>query len=101
LTRLADPGCALRQQQLQKHPRTRRADCARTLGKTAKEILDGVSELAKYVNDDSQIDPTKPDVWWASFFATGSPQYFEHLFHYAAQKLPEHDAGRMLVIAAT
>lgn len=66
----------------------------------ANEILDGKSRFAKYISDDSQVDPTKLDVWWASFFATGDERYLENIFQYAELELPKDDIERMLVIGA-
>jgi hypothetical protein len=69
-------------------------------GKRAKEIVEGKSRLAKYVIDDSQVDPTKLDVWWASFFATGDELFLEKIFQHAGLELPKGDIGRMLVVGA-
>lgn len=69
-------------------------------GLRAKEIMDGKSSLAKYVLDDSQVDPTKLDVWWASFFAVGEEKYLDNIFQYAGLELPKGDLGKMLVIGA-
>ncbi|VGO16018.1 hypothetical protein PDESU_04608 [Pontiella desulfatans] len=49
------------------------------LGKMAKEILDGKSVLARYVNDDKQVDVRKLDIWWTGYFATGDMKYLENL----------------------
>jgi hypothetical protein len=68
--------------------------------KRAKEIAEGNSQLAKYINDDSQVDPTKLDIWWASFFATGEERYLGNIFKYAGLDLPERDIGRMLIVGA-
>lgn len=70
------------------------------LGAIAKEILKGNSRLAKYVADDSQVDPGKLDVWWASFFGTGDEQFLEKIFRFAGLDLPDGDIGRMLIIGA-
>jgi hypothetical protein len=66
----------------------------------ANEILAGKSRLSKYLIDDSQVDPTKLDVWWASFFATGEEHYLENIIQYAGLELPKSDIGKMLVIGA-
>ncbi|MEN8207251.1 MAG: hypothetical protein ABFS24_14775 [Pseudomonadota bacterium] len=66
----------------------------------SKEILEGKTDFAKYISDDSQVDPTKLDIWWASFSATGEERYLENIFQYAGQELPKGDTGRMLVIGA-
>ncbi len=69
-------------------------------GKIAKEILARKTRLAKYIWDDSRVDPGKLDVWWVSYFATGDTSYLEKIFRYAGFPLPKHDAQRMLVIGA-
>ena len=69
-------------------------------GARAKEILEGRSSFAKYISDDSVVDPTKLDVWWTGFFATGEDRFLENIFQYAGLELPEHYIGRMLVIGA-
>lgn len=70
------------------------------LGQRAKEIVEGKSQVARYVSDDSLIDPTKLDIWWASFFATGDEYYLERIFQYAGLALPKGDSEMMLVIGA-
>lgn len=69
-------------------------------GVRAREILDGRSQFARYISDDSAVNPTKLDVWWASFFATGDDRFLENILEYAGLELPEDDIGRMLVIGA-
>lgn len=69
-------------------------------GRRAKEIAEGKSQLARYVIDDSKIDPTKLDVWWASFFATGDERYLGNIFQYAGLELPKGDIARMLIVGA-
>ena len=66
----------------------------------AKEIAHGKTPLAKYIQDDSQVDPKKLDVWWASFFATGDENYLNSIFQFAGQELPRGDLGKMLVVGA-
>lgn len=66
----------------------------------AKEIMEGKSPLAKYVVDDSRVDPAKIDVWWASFFAMGDERFLENIFQYASLELPKGDIGRMLLVGA-
>lgn len=56
-------------------------------GDKAKEIVVGKSDLAKYVSDDSLVDPGKFDIWWASFFATGDNAYLEKIFRYAGEDI--------------
>lgn len=71
-----------------------------TIGKRAKEIVDGKSRLAKYVVDDAQVNAAKLDIWWASFFATGDEIYLASIFQYAGMELPKDDTERMLIIQA-
>ncbi len=69
-------------------------------GVRAKELLNGQSVLAKYISNDTQVDPTKLDVWWASYYATGEDRYLENIFQYAGIELPKGDVGRMQVVGA-
>lgn len=71
-----------------------------TLGERAKEILAGKSPQAKFVGDDAQVNPTKLDVWWVSYFATGEERYLENIFQYAGLELPKGNLARMTVIGA-
>jgi hypothetical protein len=73
---------------------------SRAFGPTAKVILDGNSPLARYVDDDSQVDPTKLDVWWVSFFATSDQRYLENLLRFAGVEAPANDVKGMLVVRA-
>jgi hypothetical protein len=66
-------------------------------GDRAKEIIEGKSTLAKYVSDNSQVDPSKIDVWWADFFATGDEQYLENIFQYTGGALPMGGDEKALV----
>lgn len=68
------------------------------LGAKATEILAGTSPLAKFVSDDAQVNPTKLDVWWVSFFATGEERYLENIFRYVGLDLPKGNMGAALVI---
>ncbi|HEY2711198.1 MAG TPA: hypothetical protein VGI60_01690 [Chthoniobacterales bacterium] len=63
----------------------------------AREIADGKSNTARYVNDDARVDVGKLDVWWAEFFATGDTKYPGKILRYA--KYPqagEHAADFMM-----
>jgi hypothetical protein len=66
----------------------------------AKEILKGETDLSKFISDDSVVNPSKLDVWCASFFATGDKKYLENIYKYAVLDLPESDAGKMMTIGA-
>ena len=70
------------------------------IGAKATEILTGTSPLANFVLDDTQINPTKLDIWWASFFATGDEKYLENVFRFAGLEIPKGDVGKALVIGA-
>lgn len=37
------------------------------------------SDLSRYVHDDARVDPSKLDIWWGSFFATGETQYLDKI----------------------
>jgi hypothetical protein len=50
---------------------------------TAREILAGTSDKARFVADDSMVDVFKLDVWWASFYATGEETYLRKILDYA------------------
>ncbi len=45
----------------------------------AQEVIAGKSELARYANDDHAVDPTKLDIWWWEYFATGDDKYLAQL----------------------
>jgi hypothetical protein len=68
--------------------------------KRAKEILEGKSELARYVKDDALVDPTKLDIWWASFFAAGNTEYLQKLLAYAGEPLPKDNIPQTLLTGA-
>ncbi len=51
-----------------------------------KKLRNPQSELGQFVSDDRIINPTKLDVWWSSFFATGESRYVKKIFN-QAQKL--------------
>ena len=66
----------------------------------AKAIVDGKSKLAKYVDDDSVVDPSKLDIWWVSFMATGDEKYLDKLLKYVGKPMPKDNPNEMLVIGA-
>ncbi len=47
------------------------------------EIHNPNSPMAQFIADDKIISPTKLDMWWASFFATGESQYVRKVFNQA------------------
>jgi hypothetical protein len=73
------------------------------LKKQAFEILHGKSKLAKFINDDSIVNPTKLDIWWVSYFATGDEKYLYKILLYAGEELPEQkkkNVSKLLIIGA-
>jgi hypothetical protein len=66
----------------------------------AQEILAGESDLAKFIADDTQVNPAKLDVWWVSYFATGEEHYLDRLYHYAGMPLPEKGVEKILIVGA-
>lgn len=68
--------------------------------KQSLEILEGESKLAKFINDDSVINPTKLDIWWTSYFATGNNQYLYKILLYAGEEIPKDNIFTLLVIGA-
>ena len=66
----------------------------------AREITDGESESARYVNDDSKVDVAKLDVWWADFFATGDTKYLENILRHAKHPEPGEHAADFIMPAA-
>jgi hypothetical protein len=63
----------------------------------AKEILEGKSELAKFIANDDAVNPSKLDVWWASFFATGDEKYLLSLLKYAGEEPPKGDVAKTMM----
>ncbi len=41
------------------------------------------SKFSQFIADDNKINPTKLDMWWSSFFATGEEQYVRKVFKQA------------------
>lgn len=64
------------------------------------EILQGKSKLAKFINDDSAVNPTKLDIWWTSYFATGDDQYLHKILQFAGEEMPKDDVAKLLIIGA-
>src|SRR5688572_16752147 len=56
------------------------------------------SPLARYVNDDTRVDPGKLDVWWISYFATGETSYLDKLLSWVRE--PESQAGAAQILVA-
>lgn len=68
--------------------------------KQAKEILEGKSDLAKFLNNDDAVTPAKLDFWWASYFATGEEQYLLKILRFAGEEIPKGDTAKLMVIGA-
>jgi hypothetical protein len=63
----------------------------------AKDVVQGTSNFAKYVNNDTMVDLHKLDIWWSSFFATGDNEYLAKILKYARRPQPgEHAADFMM-----
>lgn len=70
-------------------------------GENARLIIEGDNELSNFVNDDALVNPTKLDVWWASFFGTGDEKYLKNIYDYVGKDLSkECNTELMLVYAA-
>lgn len=68
-------------------------------GEIAKKALDQKSKLGQFVSSDA-VNPTKLDIWWISFSATGDEIYLEKLLAYAGEELPKDDIKRLLIVSA-
>lgn len=71
------------------------------IGKQAQQILSGKGDLAKYVQDDTQLDSSKLDVWWVSYMATQDKAYLEKVLKYAGNRNPANAIEAALAGAAT
>lgn len=69
-------------------------------GRQARTILSGDSKLAHYIADDAQVEPTKLDIWWVQFFASGDEQFLDRIFQFAGLKPPQDNMGRATLIGA-
>lgn len=69
-------------------------------GKMAQEFLEGRTERARMVADDSRLDPGRLDIWWASFGGTGDEQYLEKIFRFAGQPLPKGNVPQLMLIGS-
>jgi hypothetical protein len=70
------------------------------IAQMAEEVLDGKSELAVYIADDSIVDPIKLDIWWASFFSTGDRAYLEKIYQQTTENGKQSDIVGFLVTSA-
>jgi hypothetical protein len=70
------------------------------ISRAAADLKEGSSHAARFVRDDTNVTPTKLDVWWISYFATGETGYLEKLMQYAGRELPQNDVKKALIIGA-
>jgi hypothetical protein len=70
------------------------------VARVAKELLSGKSKLTAYINDDTQIDPTKLDVWWSSYSATREDVYLKKVLFYAGEEAPKSDLKKALIVGS-
>jgi hypothetical protein len=60
----------------------------------------GRSSISRYVNDDSQVDERKLDVWWVSYFATGETTYLDRIMRWVGDPGSQADAARASLVGA-
>ena len=65
----------------------------------ASELAKGGPGAGAFVRDDSRVNPTKLDIWWVSYFATGDEAYLEDLMRYAGREIPKGDVNEMFVVS--
>ena len=63
---------------------------------TAREILLGQSDKARFVSDDELVDVFKLDVWWYSFYATGEEVYLAKILDYAVGRKWTDDMAEVM-----
>src|SRR6266446_3337474 len=63
----------------------------------AREIAGGQTQIANYVRDDKSVDPSKLDIWWVDFYATGDTEYLEKILRHAEKLHAGQKAAEMLV----
>lgn len=69
------------------------------ISRLAEEIRTGISQTAKYVRDDSNVDVSKLDIWWADFFATGDEKYLARILRQAKNPRPGERAADFMMPA--
>lgn len=67
------------------------------VARVAKELVSGKSKLTAYINDDSQVDATKLDIWWSSYNATRDESYLKKVLYYVDDNAPKSDLKRLLL----
>ena len=67
----------------------------------AREIRDPDSKIGNFVRDDSKVNPTKLDIWWTSFSATGDTKYLDKIFAFVGEHSKAgKNIGKMMIIGA-
>jgi hypothetical protein len=68
--------------------------------KSARELASQKGKLYEYVTNDSLVDPSKLDIWWSSFFATGDDIYLNKIMRYAGLTQDNKQINDLLIIGA-
>ena len=63
-------------------------------------VTQSQAPLARYVQDDTQINPGKLDVWWVSFFATADTRYLDNILGQVGDLDSQYGAAKILLIGA-
>ncbi|MCX4187826.1 hypothetical protein [Methylophaga sp. OBS4] len=58
------------------------------------------SEFSRFVWNDAQISPTRLDIWWTSFFATGDTGYLDKIIDQVGDLDAQSGAANILVMGA-
>ena len=67
----------------------------------AARVSDPKSKIGKFVNDDKEVSPTKLDVWWACFSATGDDKYLEKIFGFVGRDMDkDRNVSHLLIYGA-
>ena len=69
-----------------------------SFSKMAEEVIANKTKLARFVNDDKIVNPTKLDIWWGSFFATGEIKYLNNIFEYTGKNTDEKENIKDIII---
>jgi hypothetical protein len=68
-----------------------------SIANKAGDIANGQSQIANYVRNDRNVDPSKIDIWWMDFFATGDSAHLGKILRHAEKLRAGQKAGEMLV----
>jgi hypothetical protein len=68
--------------------------------KLAKELASKKGKMYAYIVDDKLVDPSKLDMWWSSFFATGDETYRDKILFYAGVDKEGKPIDDLLIIGA-